>query len=135
MARKPPDWRQPSLFTFDPAKTPEPQDNTTLEPDGDQHAVQDDHSRTPATTAGDARAAAQGAEAPAGTGTLRQGTEDQPRGVEGSPLPGDAEKRPEPDSERGPGNGSEGSGGSFALRVSGRQHAAVPRRGNGVHPP
>ena len=32
--------------------------------------------------------------------------------------PGEAGQRPEPDRERGPGDGPQGTGGSFALRVS-----------------
>ena len=71
---------------------------------------------------------------------LRQGTEDQPRSLEGNALATEAGQRPEPDRERGPGNGPEGNGGSFALRVlPGRQRgassstrqccsSAVPRR-------
>ena len=55
-----------------------------LNPNGDHHAVQDDHSRTPATTTADARPAPQGPEAAADTGTLRQGAEDQPRSLEGT---------------------------------------------------
>src|ERR1700675_1052088 len=135
MARKPPDWRQRSLFPPDPATTPEPQDNATSKPEGDQHAVQDNSSRTPATTTGDARPAPQGPEASPGAGVLRQGVEDQPRSLEGNSLPGKAGQRPEPDRERGNGDGPQGAGGSFALRVSsGQQRTAFPRRGNGVHP-
>ena len=53
-----------------------------------------------------------------------------------TPLPGEAGQRPEPDRERGAGDGPQGTGGSFALRVSsGRQRTAFPRRSNGVHPP
>ena len=45
------------------------------------------------------------------------------------------EQRPEPDRQRSTGNGPEGNGGSFALRVSsGWQHGASPRRGNVVRP-
>ena len=67
--------------------------------------------------------------------TLRQGTEGQPRSLEGNPLPGEAGQRPEPDRERGTGDGPQGTGGSFALRVSsGRERSAFARPGNGVHP-
>ncbi len=45
---------------------------------------------------------------------------------------GETGQRPEPDRERGPGTGAQGTGGSFALRVSsGRPGAAFTRRGNG----
>src|SRR5271163_2268426 len=102
MARKPPDWHQPTLFPPDSTKTPEPQDNATPT-EGDHHAVQDNRSRTPATTPTDARATTEGTEAPGGNGTLRQGAEDQPRGVEGNPRPTETGQRPEPDRERGAG--------------------------------
>ena len=60
---------------------------------------------------------------------LRQGTEGQPRSLEGNSLPGEAGQRPEPDRERGTGNGPQGTGGSFALRVSaGRDGTAFARR-------
>src|SRR5438067_988642 len=102
MARKPPDWRQPSLFPPDPAmglssakaeeagqapaNTPELQDNATSQPDGDHHAVQEHDPSTPATTAADARAAPEEPEAAFDNGTLRQGAEDQPRSLEGAPF-------------------------------------------------
>src|ERR1019366_2987431 len=136
MARKPPDWRQPSLpFTPDPDKTTEPQDQSLSKTEGDQHAIQDDHSRTPATTAGDARTAPKGAEASADDGPLRARAEDQPRSLEGDSLRGEAGQRPEPDRERGDGDGTQGVGGSFTDRVSsGQQRTPFARRGNGVHP-
>src|ERR1700719_2483247 len=100
MPRKPPDWRQPSLFTSDPAKPTEPHDNATPKPDGDHHALQDDNLRTPATTHGDVRTASQGTESAADTGTLRPGIEDQPRSLERTPSGADAGQRPEPDRHR-----------------------------------
>ena len=67
--------------------------------------------------------------------TLRQGTEGQPRKLDGDAFPREAGQRPEPDRERSPGTGSQGTGGSFALRVSsGRSGTAFTRRGNGVRP-
>src|SRR5439155_21530114 len=79
MARKPPDWRQPSLFPPDPADPTEPQDNATHKSEeGDQHALQDDHSRASATTTADARAAPAATQPAVVSGTLRQGTPDQP---------------------------------------------------------
>jgi len=136
MARKPPDWRQPTLFPPDPDHSPEPQDNATPKPDGDHHAVQDDHSRTPAPTTPGARATAEGPQAPFDDGALRQGTENQPRGVEASPQPGETGQRPEPDSERSPGDGPQGIPGPFTQRVAeGQQRDAIPRRSYALHPP
>src|SRR5437879_11438095 len=138
MARKPPDWRQPSLFPADPAtsvgqvpdNTPEPQDNATPQPNGDLYAVQNDSPRTAQGTDGASRTTPQGAQAPVGDGALRQGAENQPRSLETAPLPDATGQRPEPNHERSPGNSPQGVGGSFALRVSGRRSGAVPRRGD-----
>src|SRR5438105_981458 len=105
MARKPPDWRQPSLFPPDPDNTPEPEDKIPSKPEGDQHAVQDNRPRTPATTTGDAQPAPKGPEATGNPGDIREGTEDQPRSLEGDSLAGEAGQRPDPDSERGDGDG------------------------------
>src|SRR4051812_32120234 len=119
MARKPPDWRQPSLFPPDPgsspeqapADTPEPQDPSTRHPEGgNHHEVQNDSPRTAATTAPDAGAAPQETQAPFDPGTLRPRAEDQPRSLEGTPLPDEAGQRPEPDRERSLGDSSEGTG-------------------------
>src|SRR6266851_9640447 len=116
MARKPPDWHQPSLFPPDPATSarqapadpPEPNDNATQQSNGDHHALQDDHPRTSATTAGDARAAAQGSQAADNPGVLCEGAEDQPRSLEGNARPTEAGQRPERDRERGPGDSTQG---------------------------
>ena len=86
MARKPPDWHQPSLFPPDPAKTTEPEDQSHSKPEGDQHAVQDNYPRTSATTTTwrDARPAnfRKGPEASLDNGTLRsRELEDQPRNL------------------------------------------------------
>src|ERR1700681_27349 len=121
MARKPPDWRQPSLlFPHDPVKA-EPQDKSLSKTEGDHHAIQDDHSRTSATTAADARAASPGAAVTADDGTLRQGAEDPPPGMEGTAPGATAGQRPEPDREPSPGNSAGGTGGSFAARISGER--------------
>src|SRR5947209_682340 len=101
MARKPPDWRQPSLlFPPDPAPPTEPQDKTTPKINADQHALQDDHFRAAATTAGDIRAVPQGPDAAAGSGTLCPGAQGEPRSLEATPIGAEAGPRPEPDSER-----------------------------------
>src|SRR6266849_5714819 len=112
MARKPPDWRQPSLFPPDPATSagqapdnpPEPQDNATPKPNGDLYAVQNDSPRTVEGTDGAARSAPQGAQAPDDDGALRQGAESQPRSLETAPVPDEAGQRPEPNHQRSPGN-------------------------------
>src|SRR6185437_5358646 len=136
MARKPPSWRQRLLFPPEPGDTPERHDNVTPDPKGSQHAVQDDDTRTPASATGDARATPQDAEPAADAGTLRQGTEDPPRSLEGSALSNEAGQRPEPDRERGSGDGSQGTGGSFAFRVTaGRNRSAFPGGSDGVRSP
>src|ERR1700733_3920859 len=136
MARKPPDWRQPSLFNFDQAKTPEPQDNATFQPDGDPHAIQDDPSRTPATAAGDARGTSQATEAASDPGDVRPRTEGRARSLEGDAVASPAGQPSSADSERSNGTGPEGHGGSFAARVGqGRRGSAFPGRSDGLHQP
>src|SRR6185437_3795799 len=152
MARKPPDWRQPSLFPPDPAtdpssvkagdagqappNTPQPEYNSLSKPEGDQHAVQDDHSSTPGAEPADTGPAQERPADASDDGALRPRTENPPRSLEGNAHPDDAGQRREPDSERGAGTGPQGSGGSFADRVSsGRQGSPVPGRSYGVHPP
>src|SRR5262249_58619356 len=116
MAKKPPDRRQPSLFPTDPDESTEPQQNATLKPDGENHDLQNNGSRTPAATPADARAAPQGSQAPYDDGTLRQGTADQPPGLDGTPRPDEAGQRPAPDRQRSDGNSPQEAGGSFASR-------------------
>src|SRR5579884_3451794 len=136
MARKPPSWHQRLLFPPDPNNTLESQDNLTPNPEGSQHDVQDDGTRTLATTAGDAGTTQQHAEPAADAGTLRPGTEDQPRSLEGTPQPGTTEKQSESDRQRGSGDRPQETGGSFAFRVSaGRNHSAFPGGSNGVRSP
>src|ERR1043166_5512664 len=135
MARKPPDWRQPSLFPPHPGNTPEP-DNATQQTEGESHAVQDHHPRNAATANGTAQPAAEGPQAVAGNGDLRPRAEDQPRGLEGSADRAETGERPEPDRQRSSGDSTQGNGGSFAHRISQqRAGGAVPGRSNGVHPP
>src|SRR5947209_18065605 len=127
MARKPPDWHQPTLFP-DPDNT-EPQDQSLPEKEGDTHAIQDHRSRTAATEAGDARPAPEGPQAANDNGAIRARAEDQPRSVEGNAGPGPAGQRPEPDRVRGAGDGAQGIGGSFAARIaSERQRSTLSRR-------
>jgi hypothetical protein len=134
MARKPPSWRQRLLFPSDPSDSPEPQGQVVSHPEGSEHAVQDDHSGTSSTTTGDAQPTPEEPEAAADRGTLRQGAEDQPRSLEGSPLTDETGQRPDPDRERGAGDGPQGSGGSFALRVSSERNRTVfSRSRNGFH--
>src|SRR5713101_7790881 len=97
MARKPPDWHEPSLFPPDPGNTPEPEDQSPPNPEGDQHAVQDNRPGIPATTTGDTRTAPEEQDAAPSAGVLRQGAEDDPRSLEGNPVPGETGQRPQPD--------------------------------------
>src|SRR6185437_3041185 len=103
--------------------------------EGDHHAVQDNRSRTPATTTGDTRAAPDEQEATSGSGTVREGVEDQPRSLEGNSRQGEAGQRPEPDLFGSNGTGVERNGGSFARRIAeGRGRAPVAGQGNGLRP-
>src|SRR5579864_1238743 len=136
MARKPPDWREPTLFTIDPDAPPEPQDNATPKPNGGHHAVQNDSARTLEGTNADARATAQGAQAPGDGGALRQRTKEQPPSLDRATGQDAAGKRSEPSGERSPGDRPQGITGSFAVRIAeGRQRGTLPRRGDDVHPP
>src|SRR5262249_22472417 len=77
----------------------------------------------------------QGTQAPGDDGTLRQGAEDEPRSLEGFADRSEAGQRPRPDSKRSDGNSPEGTGGSFALRVSSeRARDSYPRRSHAVPP-
>src|SRR5947209_4436802 len=136
MARKPPDWHQPSLFPTDPDKSPEPEDQSHSKPEGDQHAVQDNSSRTPATTTGDTRATPEGPGVAPDNGAVCQGTEDQPRGLDATTRPAEAGQRPTSDRLGSVGSSRQGTGGSFVRRLlAERQRGAFPRRGNAVSPP
>jgi hypothetical protein len=134
MPRKPPSWDQPTLFPFNPDDSLKPPKPLNSPPKGDNYAVQDDRPGTHATTAADGGRPAEKPEAASDTGDLRSRAEGQPRKLAGDPLGGEAGQRPEPDRERGNGDGHQGTGGSFALRVSsGRQGNAFTRRSAGVH--
>src|SRR5438445_11000836 len=109
MARKPPDWHQPSLFPADPDQSPEPENQLHSNQQGDSHAVQDHRSRTPATEAADARPAPEGTQAANDYGDVRARTEDQPRSVERDARPAEAGQRPEPDRVRGADDGAQGT--------------------------
>src|SRR5216683_5003440 len=137
MARKQTSSQQPLLpFPSDTGEMPVPQENDSPPLEGSLYAVQDDHPPTPPAASGDARATPQGSDAVADAGTLRQPTEDPPRNLEGPSLPSEAGQRPEPDRERGFGDGSQGTGELFTFRVSAeRQRNAFAGRSHGVHPP
>jgi hypothetical protein len=135
MPRKPPSWDQPTLFPFNPDDSPKPPKPLNSSTNGDNDAVQDHSPRTSEGTDAVARAAAADTQARADAGNLRQGTQGQPRKLDGDAFPGETGQRPEPDRERSPGTGNQGSGGSFALRVSSaRSGTAFTRRSNGFYP-
>src|SRR5262245_26959770 len=135
MARKPPDWHQSSLFPTDPDTNTEPPNQSPPETEGDHHAIQDHRSRTPATTAGDARPAPEGAKGANDNGTIRTRAEDQPPSVEGNARQEEAGQQPGADHERSAGDSAQGTGGSFAARItSERQRNTFPRRGDGIYP-
>src|SRR6516165_11603273 len=112
MARKPPDRHQPSLFPADPDTNTEPPNQSHPETEGDDHAVQDHRSRTPATTTADVRPAPEGPQAANDNGESRQGAEEQPRGLDATARPGEAGQRPSTDRLGGAGDSSQGTGGS-----------------------
>src|SRR5579859_2017174 len=133
MPRKPPSGDQPTLFPLDLGDSHGPA-NVVISPvKGDDNAVQDDSSRTAATTDGVARAAAADTQAPAGHRDLRQRIEGQPRTLEGNVRPDETRQPPESDRQRSNGDGSQGTGGSFTDRIA-RSRGAFPRRGDGLRP-
>src|SRR5579872_1268338 len=136
MPKRPPDWRQSTLFPFNNDDSPTPVNPVTSTIDGDDHALQDDSSRTPAATDGVARATAADTPAETDARNLRQGTEGAPRSLEGTPVAGEAGQRPDSDRERGPGTGSAGTAGSFIDRIlaAGLQRVNLPRRGDDLLP-
>ncbi len=76
------------------------------------------------------------AEAPADTGTLRQGAEDSHEAWKETSVAGEAGQRPEPDRERGTGDSPQGTGGSFALRSPPDDSEPLSLdAGDGVPPP
>lgn len=136
MARK---WRPnpQRLLEFPPDTVPlhEPPAESIVHPEGSGNAIQDDHPRIAGATTGDIRPASEPAEPPAGPGTIRSGVEGQPRSVEGTSLPVEGRKRPEPDFGGGAGDGASGDGEKFVLRSSGGGSRATPGRGDGGYSP
>src|SRR5579863_802855 len=135
MPKPPPDRRQSTLFPFDNDDSPTPVNSVTSTIEGDDHALQDDSSRTPAATDGTARATAADTQAETDARNLRQGTQGEPRSLEGPIVPGQAGERPDPDRQRSPGTGSAGTAGSFIERIlaAGLRRVTLPRRGDGPH--
>src|SRR3974377_68231 len=107
MARKPPNRRQPSLFPPDTSNAPEPQGHANQPTHTQPHALQDDHSRTPAPAPADARAVTEGTQTPDHAGDFRARTEGEPPGLEGSPGGQPSGQRPEPDRFGSDGNGTQ----------------------------
>ena len=133
MKKKPPFWRQPTLFPLNPVDSPEPQKPICYPTEGDTHAIQDHRSGTAETANGVLQPAKDHPTVASDDGGLRPATEGPPRSLEGNPIPGEAGQRPEPDQQPGPGIGTQGNGGSFAFLVStGRRGTADGRRRNGV---
>src|SRR5262249_36641011 len=111
-------------------------DQAVSHPQGSEHAVQDDHSGTSATAAEDVQPTPQEPETASDGGALRQGVEGQSSSLQGLPLTGEARQQHEPDRERGAGAAPQGTGGSFALRVSPERNRALSSRSrNRVHQP
>src|SRR5580704_2238725 len=135
MVRRPPDRRQRSLLFGGADDTPAPPDDPTTQTDGGHHAVHDDHSRTVAATAPDARPAPQESQAAHDGGTLRQGTEVQPRGVEENADAVATQEPPGADRQRSAGDSPQGNRGSFTRRFAGGERSAGPRRGDALSPP
>src|SRR5579871_22636 len=135
MTKKPPEGQQPTLFPTDPDQTPEPEDNATQKPSGGHYAIQDDHARTPDGTEGVLRAASPAAQTPDDRGTLREGIEERSRSMEEASHSIATGKRAEPDRQRSPGDGAQGTPGAIAERIAdGRSRGSGPRRGDAVYP-
>ena len=133
MPKKPPDWRQTSLFPPDSGDLPESQNDVLYPTEGDQHAVQDNRSSPLGAAPGHVRPAPKEPEPASDDGSLRRGTKGEPRSLEGKPVAVQAGQRSESDQQRSLGAGTQGTGGSFALRITaGRQRTATARRSNGV---
>src|SRR6266545_1807047 len=118
MPRKPPPGDQPTLFPLDPDDSPEPEKPLNSPSNGDHHAVQDHSPRNAERTDGAARTATADPPPHADNGDLREGTEGQPRDLEGDAREVPARKPSQPDLFGSNGNGTQGTGGSFAQRVS-----------------
>ncbi len=105
-----------------------------IKPEGDHHAVQDDHPRTPATTTADARTATEGRKLLPTMELYAQRTEDQPRSLEGNPLGA----RPGSDQSQIASEAMEMALKELEDRLPTvfprRQGTAFTRRSNGLHP-
>src|SRR5262249_55372903 len=120
MARKP-SPHQPLLpFPADADDPPIPDDTVSPHPEGGQHAVQDDGSRTPPEPPAAARPAPQEPDAAARGEPPGDRAEGPPPSLEGATGPGEAGQRPGPDRQRSAGDRPLGPAGLFALRVAGR---------------
>src|SRR5262249_54159429 len=109
--------------------------DTTLHSDGNQDALQDDHTRTPSADPDHLQPTPHQADSEAEPGPLREGTQDQPRGLDALPPSGDAGQGAEPDRERSSGDRPLGIGDLSALGVSlGRQRNALRRSNTYAHP-
>src|ERR1700722_13088351 len=135
MRKKRPTWDQSTLFPITPDDSRESPHSVTATLDGDTDAVQDNSPGTSEGEAGVVQTTASDAQAPSDAGDLRDGTEGQPRDLEGDIGAGEAEQRTQPDRQRSSGNGNQGTGGSFTARVSsGRGGTVVTRQGKGFRP-
>src|SRR3984957_4393655 len=130
MRRKSPSGDEPTLFSFHQNDSPEPTIPVNSNIRGDHDAVQNDSSRTTEGAARIARTATADAQTSADARNLLQGTEGQSRDLEGDAGDGEPRQRSEPDRQRSVGTGDQGTGGSFADRLTGGRFA-LARPGNG----
>src|ERR1019366_3415687 len=136
MARKPPPKIPPLLASLsEPAGPALSQENLPAHPQGENHEIQNHDPSTAAPTPGVLHPPARQRDPTADAGPPRQGSEGQPRGVDGTPRQSEARQRPEPDSRRGAGDSAPATGFVFRAAPKERQRTAVPGRGNGVPPP
>src|SRR5882724_8158581 len=118
MPKKRPACDQPTLFPIAPHDLLEARHPATSTPEGDTDAVQDHGPRTSERKCEVVRTTAPDPQAPSDAGNLRPATEGQPRGLDEDSGRGEAGQPTEPDRQRGSGIGSQGTGGSFTLRVA-----------------
>src|SRR5436309_8689599 len=109
MVKKRNSGQYPSLFEFDSDPALVPETAVTNATEGDQHAVQNNGLGTSEGKYGSVRTTATDAPPTADAGNLRPGTEGQPRDLEAKIHGGNAEQGAEPDRERSPGNGAQGT--------------------------
>src|SRR5687768_3624853 len=105
MPRRPPAWRQ-SLLGFPPDTDEPPAPQAVADPhaEGSHHALQDDRPGTVAAAPRTGEPAHQGGTTSVDAGTLRNGAEIQPRGLEERSVRGPAAERLEPDRQRSDGD-------------------------------